>query len=283
MRGAGDRHGHDHDHDQGLAHDLARLLEAPLERRRCLGLIAAGGTIAAAGLAGRMVPAAAAGPGGGSRCVAFPEETAGPFPANGSRGWSGSPPDVLGLSGIVRRDIRSSFAGRRGRAAGVPVTLTLHLAGSGRGCAPLAGHAVYLWQCDAAGRYSLYTVPSENYLRGVQATDGQGRATFQTIFPAAYDGRFPHMHFQVYRSIAEAGRHGRPLLTSQLAMPRATADAVYRGAGVYGASAANLRTMDIATDYVFGDNDKGEMAAMTLAMTGSVATGYAATAVVGVA
>jgi protocatechuate 3,4-dioxygenase beta subunit len=275
--------GGDDDHDHGLAHDLARMLEQPLPRRRALGLIAASGTIAAAGLVGRMAPAVAARPGRTGTCLAFPEETAGPFPANGSRGFGGTPPDVLGTSGIIRSDIRSSFAGRSGRAAGVPVTLTLQLARSGRGCAALAGHAVYLWQCDAAGRYSLYTVPGENYLRGVQATDGQGRATFRTIFPAAYDGRFPHMHFEVYRSLAEAARHGRPLLTSQLAMPREIARTIYRTADVYGASEANLRGLDPATDYVFGDNDGSEMMAMTVAMTGSVAAGYTATAVVGVA
>jgi hypothetical protein len=123
----------------------------------------------------------------------------------------------------------------------------------------------------------------KNHLRGVQATDGQGRATFRTIFPAAYDGRFPHMHIEIYRSLAEAAGHKRPLLTSQLAMPRAVAETVYRNAGMYGASGVNLRDLDFASDYVFRDNDPREMAAMTVAMTGSVATGYAAKAVVGVA
>jgi len=270
------------DHDQGLAHDLARMFGAPATRRRALGLVAAGGTVAAA-LIGRRSPVLAAEPAGGARCIAFPQETAGPYPANGSRGRGTAPPDVLSTSGIVRSDIRPSFAGPTGRAGGVPVTLRLQLVSSARGCSPLAGHAVYLWQCDAAGLYSLYTAPSENYLRGVQATDGNGRVTFRTIFPAAYDGRFPHMHFELYRSVAEAARHARPMLTSQLAMPRDIAQAVFRAAPIYGDSAANMSGLDIASDYVFGNNRSVEMAAMTPVMTGSAATGYVATAIVGVA
>ena len=35
----------------------------------------------------------------------IPEETAGPFPGDGSNG-----PDVLSESGVVRSDVRSSFA-----------------------------------------------------------------------------------------------------------------------------------------------------------------------------
>jgi len=56
---------------------------------------------------------------------------------------------------------------------------------------PLPGAAVYVWHCDRAGRYSLYSsgVASENYLRGIQVTDAAGRVTFNSIFPAYYTGR----------------------------------------------------------------------------------------------
>ena len=84
----------------------------------------------------------------------------------------------------------------------------LDVAGGGT---PLAGAAVYLWHCDLAGRYSLYDeeVADENYLRGVQESDADGKVTFKTIFPAAYMGRWPHMHFEVYESLdaATAARH----------------------------------------------------------------------------
>ena len=63
--------------------------------------------------------------------------------------------------------------------------------------APFVGVAVYAWHCDRAGRYSLYSegVEDENYLRGVQESDADGKLAFDTIFPAAYSGRWPHIHF----------------------------------------------------------------------------------------
>ncbi len=51
-------------------------------------------------------------------CSRVPEETAGPYPGDGSNG-----PTVLSASGVVRSDIRSSFAGLSGTADGVPLTL----------------------------------------------------------------------------------------------------------------------------------------------------------------
>src|SRR5688572_1439622 len=53
-------------------------------------------------------------------CSRIPQETAGPFPGDGSNG-----PTVLSSTGVVRNDIRSSFAGMTGTAAGVPLTIEL--------------------------------------------------------------------------------------------------------------------------------------------------------------
>jgi len=69
----------------------------------------------------------------------IPEETAGPFPGDGSNG-----PDVLSQTGVVRKDIRSSFGSSSGVAAGVPLSIRLALE-DGADCAPLAGAAVYVW------------------------------------------------------------------------------------------------------------------------------------------
>ena len=69
----------------------------------------------------------------------IPEETAGPFPADGSNG-----PDVLTQSGIVRRDITTSFGGLKGTAEGVPTTINLKLLDVAGGGGPLGGAAVYL-------------------------------------------------------------------------------------------------------------------------------------------
>ena len=102
-------------------------------------------------------------PSAGGCSSRIPEETAGPFPGDSSNG-----PNVLNLSGVVRSDIRSSFAGLNGAADGVPLNIVLTIV-SASSCAALGGYAVYMWHCDRLGRYSLYSsgVTNQNYLRGV--------------------------------------------------------------------------------------------------------------------
>jgi protocatechuate 3,4-dioxygenase beta subunit len=205
-----------------------------------------------------------------------PEETAGPYPGDGSN----SNINALVLSGIVRSDIRPSFAGATGIAEGVPVTLRLRLVNTGGSCAALSGYAIYLWHCDREGRYSLYSsgVTGENYLRGVQSTDASGEAVFSTIFPGCYDGRMPHMHFEIYRSANSATSFSNKLRTSQIAFPTDVCSTVYASSG-YSASAANFARMSFAADNVFSDGTGLQMATVT----GSVAAGYVAELQVGLA
>ena len=100
--------------------------------------------------------------------------------------------------------LRLEFGSSTGKADGVPLTIRLRVVNTGASCAALAGYAVYLWHCDALGRYSMYTqaIAGENYLRGVQVTDSAGDVTFTSIFPGWYDGRWPH--FEVFPSLAVA-------------------------------------------------------------------------------
>ena len=212
--------------------------------------------------------------GGGAVCAArVPEETAGPFPGDGSNG-----PNVLPLTGAVRSDIRSSFAGMSGTADGVPLTIALTIVSSST-CAPLAGRAVYIWHCDRLGRYSLYNsgVTNQNYLRGVQEADGSGRVVFTSIFPACYAGRWPHIHFEVYPTLAAAQSVANKVATSQIALPKASCDEVYATAG-YEQSVRNLSQVSLASDNVFSDGASLELATMT----GSVGGGYTAALTVAV-
>src|SRR5262245_50610429 len=71
----------------------------------------------------------------------IPEETAGPYPGDGSNG-----PNVLTQDGVVRSDIRSSFGSMSGTAAGVPLTIKLRVTDAATGRA-LPGAAVYAWHC----------------------------------------------------------------------------------------------------------------------------------------
>jgi protocatechuate 3,4-dioxygenase beta subunit len=103
----------------------------------------------------------------------------------------------------------------------------------------LAGHAIYLWHCDALGRYSIYDLPNASYLRAVGVTDSVGNAAFMTIFPGCYPGRYPHIHFEVYMGLEQATSYKNRLLTSQMAMPADACRAIYAASKHYGASAAN--------------------------------------------
>ena len=82
----------------------------------------------------------------------------------------------------------------------MPLTLRMKVYDlNGDDATVLKGAAVYVWHCDREGPYSMYSGSAdENYLRGVQATDAKGWVEFTTIFPAAYSGRWPHVHFEVY-------------------------------------------------------------------------------------
>jgi protocatechuate 3,4-dioxygenase beta subunit len=260
------------DHDRGLLFDMQRLVG----RRRALAVL--GGTALAA-LAGCAANGASTRSGTASATSAvgdvavIPEETAGPYPADGSNGKN-----VLSESGVVRSDIRSSFGTSTTTAEGVPVTIRLTLV-EADGDTPVEGAAVYLWHCNRDGQYSMYdrAVADENYLRGVQASAADGTVTFTSVFPACYSGRWPHIHFEVYRSVDEATAAGQLLATSQLALPEDTCSTVYATAG-YEQSVRNLARVSLTQDMVFGD-DGGVSQLAT--MSGDVAGGYTAALTVG--
>jgi protocatechuate 3,4-dioxygenase beta subunit len=214
-------------------------------------------------------------------CIADPVETAGPFPADGTNTASGATSDILTSSGIVRSDIRSSFLATPNVAAGVKLTLTIQLVNVNNACAPLAGYSIYLWHCDANGNYSLYTAPSESYLRGVQVTDTNGQVTFTTIFPACYAGRYPHIHFEIYSSLSRATSGQNALLISQFALPAAQCSAVYADASTYPSSASRFSQVSLSSDNVFSDNTSAQIAQQTPAFGGSPTTGYTASVLVG--
>jgi protocatechuate 3,4-dioxygenase beta subunit len=140
------------------------------------------------------------------------------------------------------------------------------------GSVPLAGGAVYLWQCDREGRYSMYSsgVTNENYLRGVQEVDSAGRVNFTSIFPGCYSGRWPHIHFEVYRSLASATSAGNKIATSQIAFPKDACEAVYATDG-YGSSVSALSRLSLDTDNVFRDGYADQLGTMT----GTVGSGLA--------
>jgi protocatechuate 3,4-dioxygenase beta subunit len=196
---------------------------------------------------------------------AVPEETAGPYPGDGSNGVN-----ALTDSGVVRSDIRSSFGSASGTADGVPMSLQMTIVDVANG-RPLEGAAVYAWHCDAEGRYSLYSegVEDENYLRGVQVADADGVVTFQSIWPACYQGRWPHIHYEVYPDVDAIVDADNQLATSQIALPDDANTAVYALA-TYPGSSRNYDGLSIETDGIFSDGTTNEIPDVT----GSVDAGY---------
>ena len=289
-------HDHDDEHDdhrEGLLHDLPGLVargENGLGRRGLLGIL--GGLGAAAGLAAcgpsdsyedvsstssstasnpTSAATAATSTGVNASDGEIPEETGGPYPGDGSNGAN-----VLTESGVVRSDITHSFGTGSGVAEGVPMTIRLKVYDlNGTDVTPYAGAAVYIWHCDRDGNYSMYSsgVEGENYLRGVQEAAADGTVEFTSIFPAAYSGRWPHVHFEVYPSLDDATSASNKLRTTQLALPQDVCETVYTNAEGYEASVANLAQTSLSTDMVFSDGYSLQLANVT----GSVDNGYVAT------
>ena len=250
---------------------MADRSQLALDRRATLGLLGLGG--AALASCGSGAKAAAA-------CLASPGETRGPFAADGGRD-AGGRLNVLETDGVIRSDIRGSFAGMTGMADGVSLGLEIALVGVAGGCNRMADWAVYLWQNDAAGDYSLYDLPQANYLRGLQQSDAAGMVRFQTILPGCYGGRAPHIHFEIFSS-AQAAVSGEPaVLASQFALPEDACRAVYAADARYGGSLQNLARWTNERDFVFRDAE-GEMRDLqTIALEGD-RSGFRGTARVGI-
>lgn len=267
--------------DQGAAFDIRTLVT----RRGILGLAGLG--------VGAMVLAACAPSGSGSTSEStstsdtgttsgsstttaageIPDETAGPYPGDGSNG-----PDVLEDSGIVRQDITTSIDGSS-TADGIPLTFEFQVVDLANGSVPFEGVAVYAWHCTAEGEYSMYSSGLEDvtYLRGVQVADAEGKVSFTSIFPGCYSGRWPHIHFEVYPDLASITDSANAIATSQLALPEDVCATVYADSR-YPGSTQNLSQTSLSGDNVFGD-DSG---ALQLAAVTGGGSGYTATLVVGV-
>ncbi len=282
----------EHDDHGGLHRDIPALVDRR-DMLRIMGGLSVAGLLAACGVGTAPTTTQAAGvgttSGGGAPTTSdgvngstttsvgdpttsaasvgeeIPDETAGPFPADGSNG-----PNALDDDGIVRSDLITSFGESSGTAEGVPITFNLSVVDASTGRA-IPGVVIYIWHCTADGRYSIYEIEDQNYLRGVQAADDAGRIAFTSIFPGCYAGRWPHAHFEVYSTLEEATAGSAAIKTSQLALPQADCETVYADSR-YGNSAQNLSRLSLETDGIFADGWTDQLATVT----GSVADGYSA-------
>jgi len=87
-------------------------------------------------------------------------------------------------------------------------------------CEPISGAWLDFWQADGNGEYDNVGFN----LRGHQFTDENGRYHLETVLPAQYSGRTPHIHVKVQAS------HNSPMLTTQLYFPgesRNSSDSIF--------------------------------------------------------
>ncbi|WP_032405436.1 dioxygenase family protein [Rhodococcoides fascians] len=245
--------------DQGAGFDITTLIT----RRRVLSIVGAGaGAVALAacsttsnGASATSTTTSTTTATTASATSEIPQETNGPYPADGTNGVN-----VLEESGIVRNDITSSLDGGT-TVEGTPLSFTFSLTDMANDNRPFEGAAVYVWQCDAEGQYSMYSegVEDETYLRGIQAAGADGTVTFETIVPGCYSGRWTHMHFEVYPDAASATNADNAIATSQVAFPQDMLDAIYQ-LDTYPNSAKNLAQLgSLDNDNVFGDGYDLEM------------------------
>jgi protocatechuate 3,4-dioxygenase beta subunit len=216
--------------------------------RRSLLYRAAGLAVAGSAAATWQVEEAGAGPkavsSGAVSCILSPEMTEGPYYLRGE---------------AVRRNITE---GKPGTA------LTLHLTVvNASTCKPIKGAAVDVWHADATGVYSGVVGQTGTYLRGIQKSDANGLAVFDTIYPGWYRGRAVHIHVKVHLG-------GNVVHTGQLFFPDALSDQVYKAAPY--SSRGNPDTTD-ASDSIYRNG--GSKSLLSLKKSGS---GYVGSIVMGV-
>ena len=261
-----DEHGNEiEESDRGLVYDLRTLVD----RRRMLGLFGGVGAAALLAACGGGATGATSGAATSPRSPRRP-----PAP---TRGRLQRPQRAGRLGHRPQRhplELRLLHHHRRGRA--LEIKLTVRDAATGD---VLQGRGVPV--ALRPGRQLLPLQPGRRK-RELPARRPGGRrggtATFTSIFPACYSGRWPHVHFEVYGSLSDATSSGPIVKTSQIALPKEACEAVYATAG-YEQSVSNLSRVSLAGDMVFGD-DGGIHQLAT--MSGDADGGYVAALTIGV-
>jgi protocatechuate 3,4-dioxygenase beta subunit len=191
----------------------------------------------------------------GPSCLVRPEQTEGPYFID---------------ERLYRSDIRSDPSDGSMRP-GLPLRLAFQVSRvEGGSCAPLAGAAVDIWQCDATGVYSDVRdtngdTRGKKFLRGYQVTNAGGAAEFLTIYPGWYPGRAVHIHFKI-RTDSPSRRDYE--FTSQLYFDESVTDQIHKQAPYNG---KGYRSTTNDKDSIFRQGGKQLIPALT-----KNADGYAA-------
>ena len=238
-----------------------------LSRRDALKLLGVGSAAFLAACAstsqsGTAVPTTASSASGSAlACVVRPELTIGPYFVDDQ---------------LNRSDIRSESSDGSVKE-GVPLTLNINISDvANNSCTPIEGAQVDLWHCDALGIYSGvsdqgFNTVGQQFLRGYQLTDANGRVQFLTIFPGWYSGRAVHIHFTIRTKAADSQDYQ---FTSQFFFDDALTDQVHAQEPY--ASKGQRDTRNTSDTIFMGGGDQ-----LLLNMEGDNANGYNATISIG--
>lgn len=169
-------------------------------------------------------------------CMVLPETTEGPYYFD---------PD------LDRQDITED-------RDGVPMRLQLQVVTAD--CQPVENARVDIWHCDARGIYSGYRnstgtdARGETFLRGHQATNAQGVATLDTIYPGWYPGRTTHIHYKILLD-------RDTVLTSQVFFPDALSQYLFQSVAPYNTRGTGRDTMN-GNDWIAQEAGEGAFAAI---------------------
>jgi len=238
------------------------MRHAPLNRRdmlKRLGLAGIGGLAGTSWLSNVALATTASGATldlSAVDCVLTPSVTEGPYYFDANQ---------------VRSDITES----RG---GVPFRLSIGVVNVDE-CLPIGNAIVDLWHCDALGLYSGYNQPAgdmrgEDFMRGIQLTNAQGVATFDTVFPGWYPGRANHMHMKVRFNQST-------YVTSQLFFPQELGDLIHTTREPYSAKGANPTKN--TQDGIYNGIATKSAVTVTMAQDGQGYTGTVTLGIVGLA
>lgn len=139
-------------------------------------------------------------------CILTPEVTQGPYYVGGE---------------YIREDIAED-------QAGIATTLDYQVIDVNT-CDPVPNVYLEMWHCNATGVYSgivsggngdssdLANI-NATWLRGIQETDADGVATFETIFPGHYTSRANHVHILIHTNVTvyENGTLGNDVSSSHI-------------------------------------------------------------------
>jgi protocatechuate 3,4-dioxygenase beta subunit len=183
-----------------------------------------------------------------------------------------------------RSDIRPDSKGSTGTQSGLPLYLNLFVGSySSSGCAAIQYAQVHIWHCNAQGVYSDVQASSndnganltgENFLRGYQYTDSNGKVSFTTVYPGWYSGRAVHIHVKV--RVFDSSGNVTTEATTQLFFDDSTTDAVYAANSAYSRSAT--RDTLNSSDSIYSS----ENPALLVSLSGSASTSYTGTISIGV-